>query len=445
VKRLLSILFFAATFPALATDHTALNNDTIVTTWSDSFGFSGAGQGVTFFIVNALMSYNPSHYVDFRDHSRSGADNVEMLTNRLPAYGIPDAGASYGITNGLNIFFVSGNDNPNSNGIYGTFKQLDQYPTNTYTTAGVLTHSWSQSNPADLYSAWFIGDVPYLTDRGSEAYSHGARSAGIEDGIPFVDTYANISNAVAIGGSDEWLHPNNDHPDKALHLCWALTTLLSLGMETNTFTAVIDFESAVVVSTNHCTIGSVSLTGNTLTVSDFHADRMACGFYVPNGTTTNDCRGAFALMPELGNAFYELLRVQNLPSGIYRVAWENGDTFTATSTQLAAGYNLFTNYSNPFFDQKSTLLCDLSTMRNVLCSDNATMAVGSPGVLLDLEESAARGLWPVNTGVDNYIAAMRPREAELIAQDVVTHGDAQQVNHTIILTLLQNTPAPFHL
>ena len=323
-------------------------------------------------------------------------------------YGIPDAGASYGKTNGLNIFYVSqngtiGTDGTfDSNSIYGFFKQLLQFPTNSYNLPGYLTNDWTQPNPQNLYQSIVIGDIPYNEPDGAPVardYSYGGRNAALEDGVAFVDSWTNIvgviTNAYA-KGPNLWFPPNFDHPANALQLIWALTNLRSLGVDTNTYTAILDFNTATVSSTNHCTVTGLSRIGNSLSFT-FHADRMAPGFYVPDGDITNDCRDAFTLMPSLGSQFCEILRITNLPAGNYELNMDGSNVVAVTSAQLAAGYNGFTNYSGAFWAQKKEILGLMCDMFDVLRSDASTDAHPGNNVLIQNYESWASYRWPLNT------------------------------------------------
>jgi hypothetical protein len=460
-KRPISILFriLPLFFPAAALLFTLpasadliLTNDTMVTTWSDSFARGPYGQRQNFFLGSFFINYYPQYFISYHDHSHSGRSNLEMLTNRAPMYGIQDAGASYGKTNGLNIFYVSGNgdfdmDGPyDSNSIYGFFKGLLQYPTNTYNRFGNLTNDWSQPNAPALYQSVVIGDIPYNTPDGypdSRDYSNGGRNAAFEDGVPFVDTWSNLVKVVTnayFNGPNLWFNaPAYDHPANDLQLCWALTTLRSLGVDTNTYTAVLDFNGATVSSTNHCTVTALVRNGNSITFT-FHADRMAPGFYVPDGEITNDCRGAFNLMPDLGNQFCEILRITNLPVGNYALNMDGSNVVTVSSAQFAAGYNGFTNYSGPFWAQKKEILGLMCDMVDVLRSDASNFADPDDFQLMLNYESYAMARWPTNAGVDPYIALMSDREAEIQTEDILIHSAAQQTNHTFTVTLLPQPP-----
>ena len=372
----------------------------MVTTWSDSFGRAQFGQRQNFFLGSYFINYHPQYFVSYRDHSRAGASNFEMLTQRVPIYGIPDAGASYGKTNGLNIFYVSGNGPIDSNNIYGLFKSLLQYPTNSYNNTQILTHDWSQPNPQILYSSIVIGDVPAHNADGSEYsrdYSYGGRTAAIEDGAPFVDTWNNMINVVTNNDSllDTLWFPNGgayDHPNNVFQLIWTLTNLRSLGVDSNTFTAVIDFNATKISATNHCTVTDLSRNGNNLSFT-FHADRMAPGFYVPDGVITNDCNGAFSLVPTLGNQFCEIFRVTNLPQGNYELDIDGSNVVTVSSAQLAAGYNNFTNYSGAFWAQKKEVLGLMCDMADISRADASSNAHPDNLLLNELYESDATVCW----------------------------------------------------
>jgi hypothetical protein len=249
-----------------------------------------------------------------------------------------------------------------------------------------------------------------------------------------------VTNAYA-NGPNLWFAPNYDHPGNDLQLAWALMILRSLGADTNTYTAIIDFNTASVSATNHCTVTGLSRGGNSLAFT-FHADRMAPGFYVPDDVITNDCRGAFALMPSLGNQFCEILRITNLPAGNYELGIDGSNIVTLTSAQLAAGYNAFTNYSGPFWAQKKEILGLMCDMVDVLRSDASTDAHPGSNILLENYESWARARWPTNnnTSVDFYINQMSDREQELQAEDVLIHAVAQQTNHAFTITPVSPLP-----
>jgi len=114
-----------------------------------------------------------------------------------------------------------------------------------------------------------------------------------------------------------------------------IKTLIALGAETNIGSITFNWADAT-ASTNHCTASGISLTGNTLTAT-VHWDRMPGAWDIPDGAITNDCRNAFVVMPELGNAFQWIVQATNLPAGNYNVFVDRILVDTATSSELIAG------------------------------------------------------------------------------------------------------------
>lgn len=449
MKRWLAISFACCVLRASAADLVTITNNTMVTTWSDSFGRADFGQRQNFFLGSYFISYYPQFFVSFRDHSRSGGSNWEMLTNRIPRFGVVDAGFNRGKTNSLNIWYVSGNDfnGPHttgtaSNNIYLIFKDILKYPTNTYTRAAVPTNDWTQSNAQFLYKSVVIGDVIYNNlSTSSHLYSDGGSNAAFEAGAPFISTWDNMAAVVTAnaGTAGTLWFPNGgafDHPNNVFDLIWTLTNLRSLGVPTNTYTCILDFNSALIAQTNNCEVTGLALSGHKLSFT-FHADRMAPGFYVPDGFITNDCRGAFNLVPSLGNAFCEILQATNLPVGNYQIRIDGSNVVILSSAQLSTGWNQFTNYSGAFWAQKKEILGQMCDMAAVSRADANTPTGNLTGLLLF--ESGGNTFWDGISGVDNYIAEthMAANETGLITgADVPMHATAQQTNHTYEIELI---------
>lgn len=464
MKRLYAILFLliaACAVRAQTADPAIITNDTEIVTWSDSYTRAQYGNRQNDFLASFFINYYPQFWIDYRDHSRSGDSNLGMLTNRIPMLGPVDWSATGGKSNVLNIYYSSANAAPTSNTLFSQFADILKAPAQTYTRFALITNDWPQS-PA-LFKSIVIGDIAYRSVNGdvsSRDRSYGARNAALAAGWPFVDTFVNLSNSIvsaflnSITTNAFWFDaPAFDHPANEIHLCWALTTLTNptnnnsgLGVDTNTWTGVVNFNAASVATTNHCTITGVSRVGNVLTMT-FHADRMAPTFDVPDGTITNDCRGAFTLMPALGNAFCEILRVTNLPAGNYVIGIDGSNCIYTTDVQLSAGYNCFTNYTGAFWAQKKEGLGLLRDMMDILRSTASDDAHLGDNRLLERYESYAQAVWPTNNvSVSSYIAQhdMLDREAELQAEDVLIHANAQQTNHTITISLIVPRYAPAH-
>src|SRR6185312_9617764 len=104
-------------------------NDTRYTTWSDSFSRSQVGQRQNLILGSYPICYFPQYFISYRDHSAGGHNNIDMAQTRMPEYGVPDIGLLAGNTNGVDIFYVSGNSELGSNAMYTNFVQILQYPT----------------------------------------------------------------------------------------------------------------------------------------------------------------------------------------------------------------------------------------------------------------------------------------------------------------------------
>ena len=427
-----------------------ITNDTKVTFVGDSFFFSQYGQRYNFVMGSFFINYYPQYFVSWRDFSRSGQNNVGFNTEEFAEYVTADAGSCYGKTNDLFFVLTSSNGSFSSNAIYTNIVISLTFPGSNYNQNVILTNDWSQPNEQFLYKFSIVGDAPYHKPGGgsSYTYSDGGKTAAIEADAPFIDSFRNLSNAVLSfnGGypanSNLWFFNGGayDHNGNIIQGAWAMTSLINptngggLGVDTNTFTFIINAATATISLTNHCIISG--LTGNSSHLSfTFHADRMAPGYWMPDGVTTNDMRGMFDLIPSLTNSFCEIMKIPNLIPGNYLITWDGTNKYIRTASQLAVGDNLFANYSCSLWPQKMLILYDLCDMMDVSHVDAA--ADQHPGDNRHIERfrSNANSLWPLNTsGVDAYIAEMQTFETDLIGQDIVIHNDAQQINHSITIT-----------
>lgn len=468
------MLAFMPQAPAQTAQQAVITNDTKVVTMGDSFFSRGLGERFNVSIGSFFINYYPQYFVSWRDHSQSG-QNVHGFTLFLePEYCIPSAGSTYAKTNFLLLTITSGNGGQfaNSNAMYTNFVTLLKFPTSTFTTNSVLTNDWPQLHATDLFKTIVFGDTPYWASSGGNSwtYSDGGRTAALESGNAYVDTFRNLSNSVTtyVGGypanSNLWFDnpnagiPQYDHNGNWIQGAWALTSLVNatnnggLGVDTNTFTFILDATAVSISSTSHCVISGLTGSSSSLFFT-FHADRMAPGLWRPGiGYTTNDMTGCTNLIPSLANSFCEVMRITNLTAGIYRVIWDGSNSYTRTATQLAAGDNLFMNPSQPLAYQKAKVLYDIAAFMNV---SPTNQSISLPGLgLIGTFESGARTLWPTNTpNVSDYISKMigtplnltTPKyalEDVLIAQDITVHADAQQVDHTIQIGP-DFQPAPF--
>lgn len=446
MKRALSI--FILLCAAAAFGQVPITNNTMLITWGDSYARGEFGNRQNFFLLSHYINKYPQYMIEARDHSRSGVNNVGMANDQMPKYGVPEWGTSHGVTNVWDFIYVSDNGGFTSNQIASAFSDMIQAPTNTYTTNGVLKKDWNQANPLNLFGKVFIGTIAYNRadgDTSARDRNGGGRTVALSNGIPFVETWSNLvyvaTNAFAVEPNVLWFNgPSFDHPGNELQLIWALTTLTyptnagGLGEDTNIFKTVVDWNGSL-VSTNHCTVTLLSQSGGGLTFT-FRADRIAPGFYVPDDVVTNDCRGAFVLMPALSNAFQEVMQFTNLPPNrLWNLGVNGSNVVTASSEALATGFNFFTCYKGALWEQKKQtlfLLLDMVNISHATASDRADVSHGN--LLIENFESLASARWPTNSGTSDYIALMNDVELTLQAKDVVIHSNAQPQTLTITLT-----------
>jgi hypothetical protein len=240
--------------------------------------------------------------------------------------------------------------------------------------------------------------------------------------------------------------PGN-HAYNAGYLCMALKTLIELGAETNIASITFNWADST-ASTNHCTTSGISLNGDVLTAT-VHWDRMPGAWDVPDGTITNDCRNAFLIMPELGNAFQWIVQVTNLPAGNYNVFVDGVLVDSATSSQLIAGRNWFTNYNGPLWNQRVSIL---NAKRDQEGNDHVTLlpthgagdlGLGNRYDLINYYSGATT--YPGTYTGNNYMAAMAPVVSQVKVYDLLIHNAAQQTNHIFTISPAGQTitfPAP---
>lgn len=179
---------------------------------------------------------------------------------------------------------------------------------------------------------------------------------------------------------------------------------------------------------------------------------MPPGWDVPDGTITNDARACFTVFPMLAQFFTWTLQVTNLPAGNYTVAIDGSNVVTLTDVQLAAGWNMFTNYNGALWAQRKEVL---GRKRDQEGLDRVTLVShggGSLGVLGTGDLVNYQGnadLQYVTNGKRGsaYVSAMATLIADMQVYDNAIQAAAVQTNH--VFSISQNPPpppvfAPFH-
>lgn len=443
-----------------------LTNNTKIIFDGDSFFCPGAGQRFTVTVGSYYINYHPTNFVSWRDFSGSGSGNTAFNQVRYPRYVIPSISSCYGVTNSIHWTLTSGNGGLSSNSMRSAILEVAQMPTNSYTTNTSLglVHDWPYTHP-ELYNENVVsGDPPYYATTGGNTFTYGdgGKTASAQSpNMYFTDIFRVSSNSVVTynGGypanSNLFILGQNpyDHVGNWIEGAWALTALTyptnnvqGLGADTNAFTFVLDALAAAVSSSSHCTVSNLS--GNTSSISfRLLCDRMAPGMWHPGiGPTTNDMTGCTNLIPSLMDSFCEICRVTNLVSGTYRVTWDATNSYNRTSAQLAAGDNLFFNFSFPLAYQRANVLYDMCVMMDCSPTNQSDLLHPGDNRLIIRYKSAADAVWPTNApSVSTYTSIMAPRETELEVEDIIINGHAQQVWHDVTIQLLSNTSdrAPF--
>jgi hypothetical protein len=228
----------------------------------------------------------------------------------------------------------------------------------------------------------------------------------------------------------------------------ALHTLLAMGVETNVGSMTLDWNNHSVSATNHLVVSGLSLSGNTLSFTA-HFDRMPPAWDVPDGSITNDARNAFAVMPDLGRAFQWPLRITNLPAGNYQVAIDGSNVVILSSTQLAAKWNMFTNYNGALWAQRKAVLAakrDQEGADHVTLLDHSAGSQGTLGVgdMVNYISNANDQHDTHGKRGSTYVGSMATFVSNVQQYDVAIHNAAVQTNHVFTITRIVPRLAPFH-
>lgn len=336
----------------------------------------------------------------------------------------------------------------NDNGAYSS-NDVVHWGTNLFNAPPLFWNGKAITNEGSIASAlsvnhFSLGGIPNDSDDGDEgavSRNAGATALATKYKTPVVDMWHLLwTNGLAGDITNNRLFGfyGGGHPYPAGHLCMALKTLLALGAETNVGSITFNWAIAKAI-TNHCVASGLSLNGNTLTAT-VHFDRMPLSWDVPNGTITNDARGAFIVMPELGNSFHWTIQVTNLPVGTYNISVDGILTDIATDAQLAAGRNWFTNYNGPLWAQRISVLawkraqegCDPVTLLPHSAGDQGVLGVGDN---VNFQSNASEQYDTFGKRGDIYLASIIGQVFQLRQYDDRINAAAQQTNHTFTISL----------
>ena len=459
------ILFFAFRFSpsAFATDLSVSNNASI--SWfSDSYdseddsvhsnnitGFQGEAYVHSYFVL-----MNPATNVSFYNFSRSGGLMSDETVN-ASVLGIVTWGFQSNHNQHIGIAEATENGSLTSNQMFLAMSNLFLVPgTTTNGTANTNEPGWCQND----HVQWIgMGNIPTATSDGGPtvhgAQNDGGTNAGWTFGVRGVDLWHITLNAwtndwVQNGGANVgWIFKPAPHPGKGGQLNRAFAFIKGITSDFDVSTCTLDWGRAAESATNHCVISSISKSGNTLTFNRLD-DRLPFAWDMPDGTITNNCSGAFNLTPGDGNLFHFTLQITNLPVGYYNVFIDGVQVRTnMTASELSNGWNMFTNYCGPYWNQRVEVL---GRIRDFEYVNRVTLKPGSAGdgkgvvslisTVFSRYDTGLRGDGLINDStVSNKVYQVLVTETNSAA---AIHAAAQPTNHTFAVTLVAPRFAPFH-
>lgn len=455
------ILFMVLRMDAFELAITKSNVD--FTTVGDSYFYDpsattpNVGGGWNDLTANMLMTRYVTNYWRYYNASRSGGTDIDVQTNRLYPSVFPFNG--YRTNNDQRIIVIKATQNGyvSSNATYLSFSNFSLAPATMFLGDG------SAVSPAGIaqtmtYQFWFMSDMPSEANDGNiltrGALSEAATNAGIRLATGELDIYYHVYSSWTNdyqqnGGTNVmWALLNTgkiDHPGKGGHLNAALATYKQWHSDTVISDETIDYSTGLSVSTNHCTVSGIMVSGNNISWTR-HDDYIRFAWDVPNTTTgiTNDCRNAFNLNPSDGTNFIFNFAVTNLPANhTYNVLVGGINIGTKTSAQLAQGVNMFTNYLHPEWLQAVEVL---GLERDMSYVDRITLIQGSAGDGKGFVSygSFAATKWQAGDRGDTLIANMTASGDQLKTYTDAIHIQVQPTN---LVYSLEDTssfmPAPF--
>lgn len=460
MKRFFKILFLicALCVPRLApASDLIVSNNAIICIFGDSYMISDASAGVVtgYRFTDYLESYFQLNYPGSNIHvfnlSRSGGTMDDVLTNRIQQLGLALWAYQFNSYQHLGISQPTDNGSLSSNQMFLAQSNVFLAPgLMSDGTSSLATHAgWTTTNSIQWIA---LGDPPGAASDGGaltvKARNDASTNAGVIFGIRGVDSFNTLSNGWvsdynANGGTNiQMVFIPAEHFLSGGGLSWCLSFLRGITTNTNISTCTLDWNSSTPSATNHCVISSISKSGITLTFTR-HDDRLPMAWDVPDGSITNDARPAFVMIPGDADFFRFTLQITNLPTGNYTVSIDSSNVVTLTDTQLAAGWNMFTNAAGPYWAQRKEVLGRIRDKEHV---DRITLAHGSvDGHGMFSYSSAVGTPWGAGLRGDALInSTLTNNVADIFNLDALTATAATPTNHVFTVSLSSPVFAPFH-
>ena len=438
----LVVSLFGLTVKSRAAD-LVVNNNAIINIFGDSMLVDSAAPSVGYRFPDFLESYFQLNYPKANIHvynlGRSGGTMDDMLTNNIQKTGLALWGYQFNNFQHIGIAVSTDNGGLTSNQMYLSQSNVFQAPAlMSDGTPNMVAHSgWSASHPVQ-----WIG-LGYIPEGGNgspveQARNDAGTNAGWTLGLMGVDWWHSLApswtNDFNKNGGLSVGWQKGGHPGAGGQLAMTFAFLKQITTDTNISTAVVDWNSAAPVSTNHCVISSVSRNGNVLTFNR-RDDRLPFAWDTPNPMygVTNDCSQAFVLDPSYADFFKFTMGIANLPAGNYAVLIDGVLVAVLPDTVLSAGWNMFTNTAGPYWAQRTEVLGRIRDKEHV---DRYTRVPGSAGDQQGMVSygSYASSYW-TNSAFrgDTLINLLSNRVANVMTYDALTAAAAQPTNHTFTI------------
>jgi hypothetical protein len=462
MKCLALLLFsvFCLQGSALATD-LVISNNAIIGDIGDSFQQSDAAGGMVtgYRMPDYLESYfklkYPGSSITFWNFCRSGQNMDGMLTNIVPGLMTPVFGYQFNQYQKICLVQPTDNGSLTSNQMYSALSNLYIAPAimSTSTLTLVTMTGWAATN----HIQWIgLGDPPGAASDGGAVgvqsvlwRNNASVAAGNILGFLGVDSFNILSNSWtgdyrANGGTNvQFVFPAGvEHFLAAGGLSWAISFIRGITTDSNISTASIAW-AGTVTATNHCCVTGVSVSGFTMTFTR-KDDRLPMAWDVPDGVITNDARTAFALIPADADAQKYTLQITGMPDGLYQIQEDGIVIALASSAQLAAGYNFFTNMSlGPTAAQRKEVLGRIRDKEHI---DRVTLipqSVNGHGMFSLF--SAVGTYFPANQGDALITSGITNNVADIISLNALIDSAALPVVHTYTVMKVPEIKAPFRI
>ena len=447
----LSTVLFAFTFvmSARATADLVVSNNAVACWFGDSYDYdddsAGSNNIVGFqseaYFYSYLVLNNPASNIQFYNFSRSGGLLNDEILNAA-SKGIVVWGYQWNRNQHLGFGIGTENGSLNSNQMYLAMSNLFQAPV-VITNGSIMTNQpgWCSSNLVQWIG---VGDTPLDANDGGVSthmvQNDGATNCGLTLGVRGIDLWHTNLNSwtndwISQGGTNVgWIFKPAAHLGKGGQLNRALTLIKGITTNFDVSTCTLDWNSASPSATNHCVVSSISKSGSVLTFNRLD-DRLPMAWDVPDGTITNDCRNAFNLIASDGNLFRFTLQITNAPTGNYTIQIDGVTVATLTDSQLSNGWNMFTNYVGPYWNQRKEVL---GRIRDLEYVNRVTLKPGSAGDgqgLVSLMSNIA-GQWNAGLRGDALISdtTLSNKVAQVQTNFTAIHAAAQPTNHTFIIS-----------